>query len=316
MKKRRTMITIPAIILLVALFIFIQPLQTFAVDALSIFRVQDVHAINITIADIDHIAQTLQTYEPLISAMTGGKNADAAAFRDDAKKDIESMDVSTLAEDVLIMLDDPADFTAFDLKLPRDLRSQTPQIAMVTSTSQTITISPDKINAILSYIGATPLPAYADGAKITIITPAAAIIEYNENLLIATQMPLAQGDAQILHALSESLLSLPLWTEDLREQLSGIDLTSGIAYVPVIEGFGQRVTIGGSFGYIYTASDLEALLGSLGLSPSANESSAPSVIDNMLEESSVLVWAKDGVLYILAGSQPTGELTSIARSVR
>ena len=305
MKKRSTIITALSLAVVLALVIFVQPVRTLAIDALSVFRVRDVNAISITIEDIEQIAQSMQALE----AVMASKEADARALSGYP----DHPDASGL-DSMFVPIDSPDDFTAFDLKLPRSLSSEDPQLLMLDTQTQSIVIDPGEINGILTTLGAQPLPDSIDGSEIIVQTPAVAIAQYSENILIAAQMPVFSGDTQALDVLKQSFLSTPMLTYNLRSQLADVDLTAGIVYVPVIEGFGRRTTVGNATGYIYTLSDLEALIGDIAgdMLPDGSQDGPQSLYEN----ASVLIWARGGILYILAGNQQASELTRIAGSVR
>ena len=305
MKKRNTIITALALAVVLALVIFVQPARTLAIDMLSIFRVRDVNAISITIDDIEQIAQSMQALEAVMAA----KEADTEApsgYPD--HPDTSGLDA------MFVPIDSPDDFTAFDLKLPRSLSSETPRLMMLGAQTQDTVIDSGELNGILTMLGAQPLPDSVDGSEIIVQTPAAAVAEYSENILIAAQMPVISGDAQAIEELKQSLLSLPMLSYNLRSQLADIDLTAGIVYVPVIEGFGRRTTIGNVAGYIYTLSDLGALLDDLAVDMLPVGSSGAS--QGSYENASVIIWARGGILYILVGNQQASELAQIAGSVR
>jgi len=316
MKKRNVLISTLSAAVLVALFVFVAPLQTFAVNALSIFRVQDVHAINITVTDIQQLAQTMQEMK---AAMPVAIKDDANA-PDDA--DTTPNAAADKAESQFTTLNSPSDFTAFDLKLPTALKSETPQLKMIDTKTQTITLDAQTIgdiNVKLTQLGAqTLLPLSLSGAQFTVQTPAAAVAEYSDCALAATQMPVFSGHDRVLSALTASVLSLPQIPDDLKTQLATVDLTSGVVYVPVIEGFGQQTSIGGATGYLYSLSDLKTLLGSLpaDLFGSGGGSNPLDALQKYNGDGSGLIWTRDGVLYILAGNQSASELTQIARSVK
>ena len=308
MKKRNTLITTLSVVVVVALFVFIQPLQSVAVNALSVFRVQDVHSISITVTDLQQFAQSAQN----LKAMAPANEQDAK----DAEPNAEAADKM---DSMFVTLNSPQDFTAFDLKLPGALNAEAPELKMVDVQTQTVTLDTADINETLSKLGAqTLLPDNINGAQITVQSPATAIAKYSDDVLIATQMPMLSGHDRVISALTDSFLSLPQIPEDLSAQLAAVDLTSGIVYVPVIEGFGQQTSIGGATGYLYSLADLKTLLGSL-----PSDLLSPNDGQNPLDElqaydgdGSGLIWTSGGVLYILAGNQSAGGLTQIARSVR
>ena len=308
MKKRNVLITTASVAVLAALFVFVQPLQSFASNALTIFRVQDVHAINITIADIQQLAQSAKD---LKAAMP----ADAKDAKD-AAPDPNAKDKATSA---LVPINSPRDFKAFDLKLPAALKSETPDLKMAESQTKTMTLNAQDINKGLTQLGAQLLPDSADGAQITITTPATAVAKYTDVTLIATQMPAVSGDDSAIAALKQSFLSAPQIPADLRSQLEAVDLGSGIVYVPVIAGLGQQTQIGAATGYLYALADLKTVLGSLPADLLPADENGQTPLDQLNQYSgdgSGIVWTSNGVLYVLAGNQSASAITQIAQSVK
>jgi len=304
MKKRSVIISALSVTAALALMIFVQPAQSLAMDVLSVFRVQDMRAINISVDDIQQIAQSVQLLQS--TAQQPDKQ--------DSEATEPGSDTGDTQESQFVTIDRAREFTAFDFKLPHSLDSQTPELKMIETQTQTVTIQTQEINDVLTKLGAQTVPDSLDGSQITVQTPATAIAEYSDNTLIETQMPVFSGDTQALSALSESILSLPMLTDNLRSQLASVDLTSGIVYVPVIEGFGQQTAVGNSTGYIYSMSDLQTLLASLpsGLLPFDESRSLTDQPENNI---SVLIWTNNGVLYVLTGNQPANELVQIAKSI-
>jgi len=66
-----------------------------------------------------------------------------------------------------------------------------------------MTLNAQDINKGLTQLGAQLLPDSADGAQITITTPATAVAKYTDVTLIATQMPAVSGDDSIGAAVRE-----------------------------------------------------------------------------------------------------------------
>ena len=307
MKKRKILISAVSFLTVAALFILIQPLQSFAVNALSVFRVQDMHAINITVTDLEQLARSVQELKSMMP-VDGQHSRNAISDSEKAGK---------LASE-LVTLNNPRDFTAFDLKLPGAPYSEILELKMIAAQTKTIILDTRDINGKLIQLGAVPLSEEFDGAQITVQTPGVAVADYGSIKLIATQMPVFTDNDRALTALKQSLLSLPQLPDNLRIQLATVDLTSGIVYVPVIEGFGQQTSIGGSTGYLYALPELKALIDSLpvDLFQYEDEVNPLGMIQQYNDDGSGLIWTRDGVLYILAGNQPAGELTQIARSCK
>ena len=316
MKKRGAIITSAVAVVVVALVIFVQPVQSFAANILSALRVQDVHAINISVADIEQLAQSAQALQAMMPA-DSMDSMDSMDSTDSMSSD--GQDPMSALSSQVTPLTGTHQFKAFDFQLPHSLSSQTPELSMIASQTQTLTIKTSELNGMLTAIGATPLPASLDGQTLTVQTPAVAIAEYTDNTLIETQMPVLSGDSSVISAAMDSFLSLPMLTDNLRSQLAAVDLTSGTIYVPVIEGFGQQTAVGNATGYIYTLSDLKTLMGSLpsGLIPSgADGSSIMDELNGYSGDASALIWTNNGVLYVLAGNQSASDLAGIAKSIK
>ena len=60
MKKRNAAIAAASAAVVIALVIFVQPVQSFAANVLSALRVQDMRAIHISLADIDQFARQIR----------------------------------------------------------------------------------------------------------------------------------------------------------------------------------------------------------------------------------------------------------------
>jgi len=380
-KKRAALSAALAVFVVIALVVFVAPVQSFALSVLSALRVQDVHAITITADDIQQFAKSAQSLKPLeeelkplmskseaakaqpmtkvavgqtkVSQVTKGpdgtlktevapspnvkiakakaakllaESGTAPAPNAKGQTAIKVEPKSKMAikvqpgESLFTPLTRTRDFRAFDFVLPKALSNQTPQLGMVASQKQALMIDASTINPLLVKLGATKLPTSLNKAKITVQTPAVALAQYKGGeMLIETQMPVFTGNTKAISALQTSVLSWSGFSASLRAQLSTVDLTSGTVYVPVFEGFGQQTAVGNSAGYIYTASELKTLVGSLPSSLFGSASSSKSITDKLQSYSgnaSALIWAHNGVLYILAGNQSASALTQIAKSIR
>jgi hypothetical protein len=307
MKKRNIYISALSFFTVAALFILVQPMQSFAVNALSVFRVQDMHAINITVTDLEQLARSVQELKSMMPV--DWKHSEKA---------ISDSEKAGKPASEFVTLNSPRDFTAFDLKLPGTPYAETLELKMIGAQTKTITLDTSCINEKLIMLGADPLSEELDGAQITVQTAGVAVADYGNIKLIATQMPVFTDNDRALTALKQSFLSLPQLPDNLRLQFGTVDLTSGIVYVPVIEGFGQQTSIGGSTGYLYALPELRALIDSLpiDLFQYEDEVNPLGTIQQYNDDGSGLIWTRDGVLYILAGNQPAGELTQIARSCK
>lgn len=299
---RKKTLTAAAAILLAAALLFIPAVQSFAVDALSIFRVGDAKTITITPADLEQIAKSIAAHKESAANDTAKEKAPATHMNPPQNQ--EKSQPKTLA--------DIGAFTAFDVKLPRDLADQTPEIRATDSHSETIKLEVAALNEKLAKLGSkTQIDPRFEGTEITVTSPPAVTAAYADVVLIATQRPDVQAPADVKAALWAAVCELPDIPESIRSQLRAIDPETRDIYLPVILGVGRETEIGSAKGYLYTMADVAALKQTLpadmqsGLDEAAKEGAA-----------SCLIWTNGGVLYVLAGEKDDAELSAIARSMR
>ena len=295
-KKRLALLAAAAVI---ACAVLIPQVRAVAVSALSIFRVADTKIIRITVNDLETMMIFLDQRDEAPGAETSDNGGILPGLVDKAASEARQ----------LAGVDD---FTGFPFSLPTALKDETPELYAADSQTQAVTIDTDKINAALSELGATvPLGGSLDGAVVTVSTPPVVEAVYPDVTLIATQTVYIDDPAGVMDDIKASLLSTPALSDDLRAQLQAIDPETRDIYLPVIEGLGRETGIGGTTGYLYTTADLAQVLGNL---PGFTDDTHLAQLQN--ENTSVLIWTKDGVLYCLAGQLSDSELTQIARSIR
>lgn len=323
--KRKLFIYAPLVFVLV-LLAFVKPVQTFALDALSIFRVNDAKTLEITIADLQEGAQNFSalkdkeidkgtSHKPLINVLSK-----------------EKPEIKTLAT--------AKDFKAFRLKLPQELESQTPEISVVDSHAIKFTLNTEASNEVLKTLESPALlPSSINNVELSMNIPAAALAKYEDVLYFATQKPALVAPNATKEELKDLMLQMPFIPNNIRQQLAEIDLDSNDIYLPVLVGLGREVDLGGRIGYIYTMSDLKGFTETLPADLLSQEKEmkldtkhekklSEEKLDTMkemhekfkqdmpnLENASVLIWTKDGVMYSLVGNKTDAELSKIARSV-
>jgi len=323
--KRKLFIYAPLVFVL-GLLAFVKPIQTFALDALSIFRVNDVKTLEITVADLQ---EGIQNFSAL---------KDKAIEKETSHKSLinilskEKPEITTLAT--------AKDFKAFRLKLPQKLESQTPKISAIDSHAIKFTLNTEANNEILKTLESPALLLSSlNNVEMSLNMPAAALAKYEDVLFFATQKPALEAPNATKEELKDLMLQMPFIPNNIRQQLAEIDLDSKDIYLPVLVGFGREVDLGGRIGYIYTMSDLKGFTETLpaDLISQEKEMKHESKHETKLGEeklasmkemhekfkkdmpnldnASVLIWTKDGVMYSLVGNQTDAELSKIARSV-
>lgn len=298
MKKNRIMIF--AAVAVLAGSMFIPSVQAAAESALSVFRVSDAKTVTISVTDLQDIANYVKqfksgTKDSKTTGKTGSKN---------------STDAQEAVKSAMKPLTNSKDFTAFPFSLPHT-NTGTPKLYSIASGSKTFALDTAEINAGLAKLKANPISSSLNGTKITVNVPPAAIAKYSDFTLIETQGVSVTAPGNAVSTLWSEFTNQPMIPADLSSQLAAIDPTSHDVYLPVIEGLGRETDLGVTTGYLYSAKDLAQVVALVPSLVPANE-----VTKLQKENTSALIWVKDGVLSILAGNQSDSELSQIARSIR
>ena len=281
MKKKRI---IPlALVCALVLTLCIPQVNAFAMDVLSNFRVAEAKTITITLDDI--------------SQMSAYAQQQAAEF-DGAEdswdtEDFDAMDVQDHAETVPQPLESISDFTAFSAGLPESLDSETMELYALEQQERTFTLE--------------------DGSEVTVASSPMLLAKYDNAVFMATQGFSDNLTAQQKADLKEKLISLPFLTDNIRSQLQEIDPGTKDIYLPVVPGVSREASIGGTTGYLYGMNELRGVAGAL---PEGFSEELEDADTEELENVNLLIWTKDGVLYMLCGDMPESELIAAAGSVR
>ncbi|MBC2723466.1 MAG: hypothetical protein HGJ97_12425, partial [Desulfosporosinus sp.] len=333
---------VASLALVLGLITFVKPVQTLALDTLSIFRVTDVKTIQITIADLQEGMQTISKLKEESKGKTFEHNS--------------LINVVSQPQHEVKKLNQAKEFDAFKLRLPRELDSQTPEISAMDSSKMTFTLNVDAFNELLKGVNSPKqLSSDLQNVEMSMVSSAAAFAKYNDVLFLATQKSYLEAPQTAKNELRDVMLNFPLIPASLRQQLAEIDEDSSDIYLPVLVGFGREVDLGGKNGYIYTLSDLKGLsetipadmtsglahTKSLEITDESHKASMDEMSEKLIskygeekfaamkeahkiameemptmENASVLIWTKDGNLYGLIGNKTDAELAKIARSVR
>ncbi|HBV85633.1 MAG TPA: hypothetical protein DEF42_03035 [Desulfosporosinus sp.] len=339
---KRKIFTVASLALVLGLITFVKPVQTLALDTLSIFRVTDVKTIHITIADLQEGMQTISKLKEESKGKTFEHNS--------------LINVVSQPQHEVKKLNQAKEFDAFKLRLPRELDSQTPEISAMDSSKMTFTLNVDAFNELLKGVNSPKqLSSDLQNVEMSMVSSAAAFAKYNDVLFLATQKSYLEAPQTAKNELRDVMLNFPLIPTNLRQQLAEIDEDSSDIYLPVLVGFGREVDLGGKNGYIYTLSDLKGLsetipadmtsslahTKSLEITTESHKASMDEMSEKLIskygeekfaamkeahkiameemptmENASVLIWTKDGNLYGLIGNKTDAELAKIARSVR
>lgn len=343
---KRNILIMGAVTVAFASVAFVKPVQSFALDALSIFRVSNVKTIEISMADIQEGMKSISklkedlkgktfNYEPVINVISETKH-------------------------VMKPLKEANEFEAFKLRLPKALESENRKISAIDPVEMKFTVNVDAANEMLTDLNSQrKLSNKLNHVELKMKSAAAAFVQYDDMLFFATQKSYLDGPQAVKGELRDVLVNLPLIPSHLRDELSDIDENSSDIYLPFLQGFGREVDLGGKSGYIYTLSDLNSLTSTLpeGLNMSGSynhqkvKSGTPLPEDHQakvdeinskfiekygeakfaamkeamnkamkempnMDDASILLWTKDGNLYGLIGNKSDAKLSEIARSVR
>ena len=289
--KKKALISVIAIAL-VAILMTIPSIQAAAMSALSVFRVGTPKTIKVTISDIEEAMNYFEQHK--------GQFDYEDMKESDFKEAIhgKSPEVNTLS--------DVSEFTGFNFNLPTELVSETPTLYATDSQSNTVSFDTAKINEVLSKLGARDLiDERYDGSDITVNVSPSIAVKYTDVALFATQGAKIDGNDNLINSLWISMLNMPFISDNLRSQLSNINIKSGYVYLPVIMGLGRETSVGNATGYIYSIQDFGEVISALSL----------DLMEDYEGKGSALLWTKDGVLYCLVGEKSDSELTQIARSI-
>ncbi|OEF96551.1 hypothetical protein [Desulfuribacillus alkaliarsenatis] len=314
MNKKYVISTLVAFVM--ALVMFVQPVQTLALDFLSIFRVNDVKTIRITLADIEEGMQTMSNMKEGLK----GQELDHKQL----------VNIVSQQKPEKTTLNDARDFGAFRFQLPRELDSEQPTLFAVESASKTFTIDVDASNEFLTMINSQKLLSnQIRDVEFTQVSSATAFAKYDEVLFLATQKSFLNAPDAVKDELHDVMINLPIIPTNIRQQLAEIEQDSADIYLPVLVGFGREVDLGGKKGYIYTVSDFKALTETMSgampeIMPHNKSEAMPDMKEKFIvqhgeqqfDNASVLVWTENGLLYSLIADKADAELAKIARSVR
>ena len=290
------------VIVIAAIIITVQPIRAFTTDVLSIFRVNQVKSINITVPDIEELVNNINDLKNNFAQdKTSGFG----------KKQNPVRILTEKQKPEIVSLENASDFKAFSFKLPTALKNEKPEIKMLEGQKISFSINAQTANRMLMAISAGALlPEDISLAEFTVESNAMVVAEYDNVILYAGQMPVLTTENKMhKNALRNCIINLPLIPENIREQIAAIPEDSRDIYLPVLVGFGRAANIkGGNTGYIYSADSLKSLLTSF--VPQGEQT------EKIPDDASVLIWSADGVLYALAGKLSDAELINIAGSIK
>ena len=305
MKKSRIIASV--VVLAIAGSLFISPVQTFAVNAMSVFRMSDPYVINISAQDLTEIAQNIQ------SLINGKQDSDECT--DSAPQNKETMHDMRQHETIL---SSASDFKAFPFSLPAYFKDQAPTIKEIDLPAATIDIDTAKVNERLAELQSpVALPASLDGRQVTVNPSPMIVAEYPDAVCFAAQKPSYDLPGGMDSLITQAVATLPLLTDDIRSQLGNINLFDNNIYLPNVEGVTKTAELGRNTGYIYTVNDVMSLADNLSSTLQSGQDQPSGAIQKLQEYAGyeVILWVSNGTLYGVLGKYSDDQLAAIAKSM-
>jgi hypothetical protein len=281
MLKQRKFVAAACAALLITACITVKPVKAALASALSIFRVENVKGINITLEDMQQIQQKLSSGQGEISLdkmgsikMQGGQKRTSSQ---EAVKNLPDIAVA----------------------FPSALDSVIPTINIVEPRSMDFTLNAKNVNQIMkSYGAAKLLPDNIDGKTFKIDFTSLVNINYGINdksiEIIQTKLPqITVPEGVNVDEVYNAVIELPIIPQNLQAQLKSIKDWKNTLYIPVVESKITEVDINGVKGYMAT--------------DKSNSESTPHT---------QVIWFNKGVIYAVAGKVDSNEILNIARSMR
>jgi hypothetical protein len=281
MLKNRKFVAAACAALLVTAGITVQPVKAAISSMLSIFRVENVKGITITLEDMQQIQDQIASGKSEISLekmgsmkMYGGK----------AK--------SSSKEEVKKISDIPVTF-------PSILDSATPNINVNEPGTMDFTLNVKNVNQIMKSFGATKLlPENLDGKTFKIDFASQVTMNYRINdksiTIMQTKLPeITVPEGVNVDEVYSAVVEMPIFPKNLQSQLRSIKDWKNTLYIPVVESEMKEVDINGVKGY--TSFD------------KGNSESIPDVF---------VIWFDKGVYRAVSGRVDSNEILKIARSMK
>lgn len=271
---------------LIVTCVAVQPVRAAVSNALSIFRVDNVKSVNISLDEIRQIEDEIQNHKSEINMDKLGKVT------------------TTGGQKEFLTLEKSKTITDFKpLFLPEEYNINL-SINSIDPTSINFNLNVDNVNDVLKSLGAKKLlPQSLNGKTFTVNIPRELNLQYIINgrsyNIIETKTPeiLAPEDVNT-DEIYNSLVDLPIIPADLQRQLKSIKDWKSTMYIPFVKSSMEEVNINGNKGY---ATDINSLNSKAKSSDTHNEA---------------VLWYKDGVFYGIQGPGSKDDLIKLAEAMR
>lgn len=280
LKNKKTIALICTAILAVAI-INGQTVNAAISKTLSIFRVQDLKGVTVTLDDIQQIQSKLSTGQGEINLeKMGNIKVQGGQKKVSSKEDVKNITDVTVA-------------------FPSVLDGVVPSVNVVEPTAIEFTLKAENVNEIMKSYGATKLlPANIDGKTFKIDFASQVTMNYSINnkpiTIMETKSPeITVPDDVDIDAVYDAVVEMPIIPQRLQSQLKSMKDWKSTLYIPVIESEMTEVNINGAKGYMSK---------DYGNSEENSESA--------------VIWYDKGIIYVVSGQVDSEELLRIAKSVK
>lgn len=281
MTKYKKFIAAACAALLITACIAIEPVNAAIANALSIFRVENVKGITVTLEDLRQIQNQLSSIEGEISLdKMGSIKKQGGQKRTSSQEDVKNL------PDMAVIF-------------PSVLDNEIPNINVIEPASIEFTLNVKNVNDIIkSYGAAKLLPDNVDGKPFTIYFASQVNINYRINdksvLITQTKAPeIMVPEGVNVDDVYNAVVEMPILPENLQTQLKSIKDWKNTLYIPVLESEMTEVAINGAKGYMYSNKG-----------------------DSADTSRSRVIWYNNGVIYVVSGNIDSEEILDIAASMK
>jgi hypothetical protein len=270
------------------------PIRSVASDILSVFRVNKIDTINISLADMSKIRTAMER-----SGDVSIRNFGAISTEGERTTRLVSVDEATKG-------------VGFQVMVPKGIGD--PSILLSSASSITVTPKVASVNEFLKSLGGTKmLPADLGNKSFTLEIPAS--VSVNSTTADGKRVSIYESHGPQITAPSgvdvneirDALLDLPIVPDDIKNQIRGVNDWQHTVLIPNIEGSSEKVSIGGIEGVFVTPTVNKGGHGAYG---------GRGGSEQMDSDSKLLVWQNDGVIFGIAGDFTKDEAISIASTMR
>ena len=238
MMKYKKIAVAACLCIAVILCVTVQPVRAFISEALSIFRVENVKGIKVSLADMEEIRRKLAEKEG---------NIDIESLGDIALEGFEQKTIS---------VEEAKNYSSSNILLPPEASDANTRINVTEPGTISFTLKVGNINEALKSFGAEKLlPETLEGKTFTACFAQEINLYYNINgrsySIMQTGVPelAVPGDVDV-DRIYDCMVDLPIIPENLQKQLKSIKDWKNTVYFPVIESAAEEIVIRGADGFI------------------------------------------------------------------